>query len=371
MNQLNSQIRRPVQRQGARLYLILTLLSFASSVSLTRLFLQLTGYPKLGGNGQFHIAHVLWGGLLLFIASLLPLILTNRWVYFLCACLSGLGVGLFIDEVGKFITQSNDYFFPLAAPIIYAFFLLTVLVYLEVRRPRPNSARAELYNALDALEEVLDHDLDPLERKALEDRLQHVVHEAREPELARLAAHLLEFLSCDSLHMAPPQTSLLERGLLRWQAIERRWLTRQRLKAALIIGLLGLGLLALVRLGEVLPIGDRLGMQRLMLRMADSGRVRGMVGVNWFSARMALEASVGMLLVGSAGLLLAGKDRLGVTLGGFGLLLALAVVNLLVFYFDQFSAILTASAQFIVLLGVGYYQRNYVLRPAVEVEDTL
>ncbi len=123
----------PVKRPGAENYLLLSLLSFALSVAGTRLFLELTGYPQLG-NSELHIAHVLWGGLLLFVAALLPLIYANRWVYSTSGILSGLGVGLFIDEVGKFITQSNDYFYPPAAPIIYAFFLLVVLLYQRVRR---------------------------------------------------------------------------------------------------------------------------------------------------------------------------------------------------------------------------------------------
>jgi len=77
------------------------------------------------------------------------LIFANRWVYKVSALLAGVGVGLFIDEVGKFITQSNNYFYPAAAPIIYAFFLLTVLLYLQVRRSLSRDARVELYYALD------------------------------------------------------------------------------------------------------------------------------------------------------------------------------------------------------------------------------
>src|SRR5947209_6252914 len=143
-----SSINQPVRRAGARQHVLLTLLSFAASVVLTRFYLQLTGYPQLG-NGTMHVAHVLWGGLLLFIAALLPLVFANRWVYRVTALLAGAGVGLFIDEVGKFITRSNDYFFPAAAPIIYAFFLLTVLLYLDLRRPGANSSRARLYEVLD------------------------------------------------------------------------------------------------------------------------------------------------------------------------------------------------------------------------------
>jgi hypothetical protein len=124
MNSSIGRIRRPLKREGAERYLMLTLVSFAASVILIRLFLNLAGYPQVG-SGELHIAHVLWGGLLLFVASLLPLLFANRWAYTAGALSAGVGVGLFIDEVGKFITQANDYFFPAAAPIIYAFFLLT------------------------------------------------------------------------------------------------------------------------------------------------------------------------------------------------------------------------------------------------------
>ena len=90
MQRFSTQIRRPVRRQGAEQYLLILLLSFAGSVTLTRLFLAMTGYPQLGG-GELHIAHALWGGLLLFIAAMVPLTFANRWAYLLDAALAGVG----------------------------------------------------------------------------------------------------------------------------------------------------------------------------------------------------------------------------------------------------------------------------------------
>lgn len=202
MNRYIGSIRKPVRRLRAEQYLLMTLLSFAGSVTLTRLFLEITGYPQLGGGG-LHIAHLLWGGLLLFIASLLPLIYSNRWVYNLGAVLAGIGVGLFIDEVGKFITQNNNYFYPPAAPIIYAFFLITILIYLRVRKLPTNNPRTELYLALESLEEVLDHDLDADERIEIVKRLQYVAQQEEQIDFSRLAKELLHFLTSKRIYIAP------------------------------------------------------------------------------------------------------------------------------------------------------------------------
>src|ERR687886_3065970 len=241
---MKSSIRRthkPVKREDAEQYLVVALLGFAASVILIRLFLELTGYPQAGGS-ELHIAHVLWGGLLLFVASLLPLVFANRWVYKAGALLAGVGVGLFIDEVGKFITQKNDYFYPAAAPIIYAFFLLTVLVYFQVRRPRSSDARAELYRAFDKFEDVLDRDLDARERADLEERLRRVNSQATNPGIARLANTLREFLASDALSLAPDSPTLGARWLRRVRAYGSRWITTRRLKVAIVGGLILMGL---------------------------------------------------------------------------------------------------------------------------------
>lgn len=103
-----------------------TLDLFVVSSALTivgiRLFLELTGYPQLGSDG-LHIAHMLWGGLLLTVA-LLFMLLSDKPHKFSVAIVGGIGFGFFIDEVGKFVTSDNNYFYQPTALLIYTTLLL-------------------------------------------------------------------------------------------------------------------------------------------------------------------------------------------------------------------------------------------------------
>lgn len=92
------------------------------TIFITRAYLAFTGYPQIG-NSTLHVAHVLFGGAIL-TASFLYLLLATRPHKLLASLLGGIGFGLFIDEVGKFITQDNDYFYRPAIGIMYVSFLL-------------------------------------------------------------------------------------------------------------------------------------------------------------------------------------------------------------------------------------------------------
>lgn len=362
MNQLSNTVRSPVRRQGASRYLLITLLSFAASVSLTRFFLTLTGYPRLG-TGNLHIAHVLWGGLLLFLAALLPLILANRWVFTIGSVLAGVGAGLFIDEVGKFITSTNNYFYPPAATIIYVFFLLTVLVYLQIRRPPSRDPRAAFYRAFDGLQEVLDHDLDPEEREDLTVQLQSIAEETRNPNLAQLAADLLQFLAHDRLALAPQRPGLPDRLRATLTRLEGSRLTRNRFRMSLAGGGLGLGVLQLTGLVNVaLALGTSVRLEQLMSGWILNSFVSSKAALGWFLVRLALEAASGSILLMAAVLWILHRDRRAISLNIIGLLLTLAGINLLEFYFDQFAAILPATVQFGLLLATLRY-RNKFLAP--------
>src|SRR3990172_10084912 len=195
---------RFVHREQSENYVLAVLLSFACSVGLTRLFLTLTGYPQIGG-GEIHIAHVLWGGLLLFAAAIAPLVLANRWIFSLSAILAGAGVGLFIDEVGKFITTRNDYFYPAAAPIVYVLFLLVVLLYIRVHHLPDAGPDAELHRALGDIRALLEHPFKPLEHGRLQSRLGLVAGHSNSQNQIDLADSLLRFVQATS--PKPPPTS--------------------------------------------------------------------------------------------------------------------------------------------------------------------
>jgi hypothetical protein len=128
--------------------------SAIATVLLVRWALDLAGYPRLGG-GNLHIAHLLWGGLLMLLAMLLVFLFLDRRVQYTAAVAGGIGFGLFIDEVGKFVTMDNDYFFRPAIALIYVAFVSLFILARVTLSPRLNR-RESLANALDLLVDGVD-----------------------------------------------------------------------------------------------------------------------------------------------------------------------------------------------------------------------
>lgn len=356
MSRYISRIRQPVRRVGADRYLLIALLAFAATIIATRLFLELTGYPQLGGQ-ELHIAHVLWGGLLLFIATLMPLLFANRWVYVAGAVLGGMGVGLFIDEVGKFITSTNDYFYPAAAPIIYVFFLLTTFLYLRVRRPSPSTPRQMLYRALDGLGEVLDHDLEREELTALEADLIAVVESGGSPEYRSLAQELLEFLHSDAVQVTADEEDIFERLVNHLRTFEVRYVTRNLARMILMVALFSLGIVELFQLARILSaLSSGTQLQDALIELAYLSQADTILTV----FRIFIEGILGLLLILASVCVYLGRERRGVNLGAISLVVSLTLVNPLVFYLEQFSTILLTLLQFSVLILCLYFRASFL-----------
>ena len=339
-------LRRPVRREGAEHYLFLTLVSFAGTVMATRVYLELTGYPRIGG-GDLHIAHALFGGFFLFVAALLPIILAGRRVYRVSAVFGGIGIGLFIDEVGKFITTQNDYFYPAAAPLIYATFLLAVLLYLRVRRRARPDPRSQLLTSLQILEEAVDDDLQQDERDALRYRLGAAAAEAPLAEQRRLAGSLLAFVQSGDLDVAPDARSPFQPIVEWWAARRNDWAGGRGARALLLVALLISGGRALIDLG---------------VAVSQIGSVDPSVSTRLFSLDMlhlAVEGISGaLLLIGALLMILTGRDRLGSSLAEYGLLVSLALADLASFYLRQFATLEIAIFHGVLLFGIVSYRRQ-------------
>jgi hypothetical protein len=347
------RIRHPVRRAGSETYVLILLVSFGATVILTRWFLALTGFPRIGG-GELHIAHALWGGLFLFVASVLPLLWAGRTTYPVSAVLAGVGIGLFADEVGKFITAQNDYFYPAALPIIYAIFLIAALVYLRSKRPMARDPRSQLLAALDGLEEAVERDLEPSERKVLEQRLTTVMETARLEDHQRLAATLLEYVRSPKTDIMAERQGIPER-LTRWWGGRRDRLLGYR-GAKWLYG----ATLTVVGLRSIIAVG---------------ALVTGIVGVvlGSTSTKDALETAqlfaqgfTGALLVPGVLLVALGRTREGLRLATLSLALALLVEDLIGFYLNQFDSVWSALFHATLLFGLLAYQRGLPVAKAKE-----
>ena len=339
-------LRRPVRREGAEQYLFLTLVSFATTVMATRVYLELTGYPRIGG-GELHIAHALFGGFFLFVAALLPIVLAGRRVYRLAAVLGGIGIGLFIDEVGKFITTQNDYFYPAAAPLIYATFFLAVLVYVRVRRAIKPDPRSLLLTSLQLMEEAVDNDLQDDERDALSARLGAAAVSAPLEEQRRLASALLAFVQSQELAIAPDEVNRLQPFFSWWAAHRDDWIGGRGARGVLLAALFVSGVRAVIDLGVAISL---------------IGGVDPSTSTRLFSLDMlhlVVEGISGaLLLAGSLLMAITGRDGLGSSFAEYGLLVSLALADLASFYLRQFATIEVALFHGLLLFGVVAFRRQ-------------
>ncbi len=143
----------------------LFLVSAISSLLLLRFFLHLTGYPQVGGS--LHIAHMLYGGLLMMAAIVIHLSFLGSRVQRLTALTGGIGFGIFIDELGKFLTKDNNYFFRPTIGLIYAIFAIIYLAANVISRRQQLSSQEYQLNALRQFEEAVRKDMDRYEKEVM------------------------------------------------------------------------------------------------------------------------------------------------------------------------------------------------------------
>ncbi len=77
---------------------------------------------------------------------------------------AGIGFGLFRDELGKFITSDNDYFFEPAVAIMYVLFVVLFFLFRWLGRMDRMSPETALVNSFDFAKEAVMRSMSAAER---------------------------------------------------------------------------------------------------------------------------------------------------------------------------------------------------------------
>lgn len=220
-----------------------------TTILLIRFYLKVTGYPVIGSS-TLHISHLLPGSLLMLASVLVLLAAVNRAARGFAAFLAGLGFGFVWDELGKFITKDNNYFFHATPGLIYITFVILYLVvrYASQRKLTENDYIA---NVLDLLKDAAIKDLDVREYEHARQLLSRV---SPDHVLYDTTKAMLESVKPSPMR----QPSLLDKFIngVKWPLLA---LSRQRyfpglvLSVALIYGFVSLAAAAFFFAGATLP----------------------------------------------------------------------------------------------------------------------
>ncbi|MFF1946332.1 hypothetical protein ACFVWF_29840 [Rhodococcus qingshengii] len=337
-------------RRAASLVLVFTAAT-AITVAVTRTYLVLADYPSLGGE-VFHLAHALWGGLFLVLSLVLILAVGNSWSAPIGSAIGGVGAGLFVDEVGKFITRKNDYLFPLAATIIYAFLVSLAAVTLYLVRRTRDSARSHAHAALELFHRAFDGTITDAQVHDLRLHLAQAKEYVAEPKPSSLL---------EALERAVPFVEVNQRPVGAWNRRLRsvgqfigKTLTPSVTRRIVLILLIFHAIAGTLLLGsqilnhDVFPNAvNGVGIGPLARALTDLSVVA------WCAASiLALAAAfVSMRKPENA--------RLVARLGTISMLCLLTVGNSLAAYVDQFAVLADAVLQVTTLAAIVRYSRFY------------
>ncbi len=273
--QLPPRTARVIRNSVGADYIQWFLFLAVATVLITRLSLKLTGYPQVGG-GQLHIAHALWGGALMVLALVLGWLFVGSTPALVSILLGGIGFGLFLDEVGKFVTKTNNYFFGPSPEIMYVAVVVVLLIARVVRDVKKPTAPEALANAAAIATDGVGHGLPERLRSRAHTHLDVAAGEGADEQLIGHLRGLID--SCEDTLDAVTRirtcaSRLVPRFLLeRWVVSVAGWIL-----AAVSALLLGAGLMAHIYDPATLGAIDRYfelshnGLARHILLIAGAG----------------------------------------------------------------------------------------------------
>lgn len=291
-----------------------------------RWFLAATGYPRVGSAG-IHVAHMLWGGLLLLAAVLLLVGFVDRSVRHAAAVIAGLGFGTFIDEIGKFVTSDNDYFFRPSIALIYIVFVLVFVAARALVGRRRVTGDEALANALDLMAGTSSRGLEPDDRERIRELLDLADPADRRVAIAR------DYLA--AIPAVPDHDGPVEVVGDRLASAYERVMAVPWVDEALVVGVIAYAVLAVI------------GVVLVAVSQAPAG-----LGAS--TAAQVGSTIIGALLIGRGALALRTSRLEAYHWFQRGLLVWILVTQVFVFYSSQFGGLLGLAIDLLAYGSIRY-----------------
>ncbi|MBD3204019.1 hypothetical protein GF327_06985 [Candidatus Woesearchaeota archaeon] len=309
------------------------LISAVVSIFCIRSFLKITGFPQLG-NGSFHIAHMLWGGILMVVSIILLLSFLSNQVKILASVIGGIGFGTFIDELGKFITSDNDYFFQPTIALLYLIFIGLYFLFTIIDKKIRLSKREYLINALEITKEAVIEDLDEVEKNTALELLKKA---NQEDVIVTSLKKLLEKAET----IEPPEPNLYSRLKKNLKKIYHFLIQKKWFRNAVFIFFIIYSFISLFQSAEIIP-----------------GLIINFPELNFWETSNLISSIIPSVLILLSLRHIKESFMKFLARMKFAVLFQIFVTQFFLFYFNQFFAIIHLSINVFVLVSLNYMIEN-------------
>lgn len=339
--------------------LVLTIMMWGVfSVLVTRVYLRVANNPMIG-FGQWHFAHVLWGGMLMLIAMILVLAFEGKQMRRYGAALCGIGWGLFIDEIGKYLTLDNNYWFRPAIIFIYISFVVLFLIYRYLEKTEVITNKHLFYSVLNNMEEVIEDDFELKEKIGLQEQLRTIIKTEKSSNLSTLSQGILSGLKYieakKDVNRKSMEMFIKDIFNVSYNKVFKRTLFTYGLWVFSVYYALD----KLIDVVRILISGQRMEMiQSFYINYDFFGRA----DVYMIVFKMVFEVIASLLFLGGASYFWSKKRILGIRYFKYGIYVSIFFVSIFTFYFEQFSGLYEVGISMILLAILNTYQKEVTVK---------
>lgn len=335
-----------IKRENASELVLTMMASAVVSLLSMRLYLNIMNYPIVG-KGYWHVAHALWGGVAMVVAMLMELSWQGKKNQRNAAIVFGLGFGLFVDEIGKYLTKDSNYFFQPAILFIYLTFIGLFALYRYLQTLEPEEDKTKIYQSLGALEEAVEGDLSQKEKEKALEKLEKI----KETKVTMALRQMIKSLPIveEKRNEEIDYVWRKIKGIL-VRFFHRKWV---------LVLLMGFTIYFLLgTIADAMSITAHFKDNWLVEMLNDSASLDTRSELVLFKIKTVIDAVTSLFFGLGIYWVARDKRRYGAKVYQYGLIISIFITSFFRFYFEQFGGVIGLGINILLYYFLAYYRRK-------------